>query len=83
MLKSRNLTKIEIGRIMQQIKFQRVFSAEALIDILQQFLERMKKKDFSDENSIKLILIDSLPSLWFHMLGENKRIKSKLNLDFI
>ncbi|XP_037951856.1 DNA repair protein RAD51 homolog 4 [Teleopsis dalmanni] len=64
MLKSRNISKTDAGRIMQQIKVERVDTLEGVIKVLKELCVQLEIEN-ADCKAIKFIVIDALPAIWF------------------
>ncbi|XP_055839344.1 uncharacterized protein LOC129907253 [Episyrphus balteatus] len=73
MLQARKLSKDEIGRIMQKIIVQRCYNLRELINVLENLLEGLKNKKLT----AKLVIVDSLPSVWYLFHGEDGSKKGK------
>ncbi|XP_055918772.1 DNA repair protein RAD51 homolog 4 [Eupeodes corollae] len=73
MLTARNISKDEIGRIMHKIIVQRCYSLRDLINVLEKLLEGLRNKSFTP----KLVIVDSLPSVWYLFHGEDGSKKGK------
>lgn len=65
MLDARKLSEQEITMAMSQIKVQQVWDALGLIDLLNGLLKNVDKF-----TSYKLLIVDSMPALWFLMQGD-------------
>uniref|UniRef100_A0A182WLL7 RecA family profile 1 domain-containing protein n=1 Tax=Anopheles minimus TaxID=112268 RepID=A0A182WLL7_9DIPT len=58
----RKLTEQELGHTMARIKVERIFSPEQLVQVVE---ELATGKHLTDGTDLKLLVIDSLPSLWY------------------
>lgn len=67
-LKNRDCSESEIKRIMQRIRIDTCNDPNKLIQMIEQLIE-----NFEEYKSAKLLVIDSLPALWFHFHGEDAR----------
>lgn len=72
-LVARGKSETDIAAILPQIRVRRVSEAPELIDLLTKLLE-----EFGQYENYKLLVIDSLPSLWFLYHGD-KSSESELN----
>lgn len=66
MLTARDKSETDITAIMTQIRVQRIFTAHELIKILNQLLDQIDQY-----KNYKLLIIDSLPALWWLFHGDN------------
>uniref|UniRef100_A0A182LXU6 RecA family profile 1 domain-containing protein n=1 Tax=Anopheles culicifacies TaxID=139723 RepID=A0A182LXU6_9DIPT len=58
----RKLSEHELGHTMTRIKVERIFSPELLVQVVE---ELATGKHLADGIELKLLVIDSLPSLWY------------------
>ncbi|XP_053665545.1 DNA repair protein RAD51 homolog 4 [Anopheles marshallii] len=58
----RKLTEQELGHTMARIKVERIFSPELLVQVVE---ELTAGKHLETGTDLKLLIIDSLPSLWY------------------
>uniref|UniRef100_A0A182PG62 RecA family profile 1 domain-containing protein n=1 Tax=Anopheles epiroticus TaxID=199890 RepID=A0A182PG62_9DIPT len=56
------LSEQELGHAMARIRVERIFSPELLVQTVQELAAR---KHLEEETHLKLLVIDSLPSLWY------------------
>lgn len=75
-LRNRNINKIHSGNVMSNIKVERTFSLEGLVQILENFLKLLEQAEDLTIQSIKFIIIDSVPALTAMMRsGEIERFR--------
>uniref|UniRef100_A0A182RDL1 RecA family profile 1 domain-containing protein n=1 Tax=Anopheles funestus TaxID=62324 RepID=A0A182RDL1_ANOFN len=58
----RKLSEQELGHTMARIKVERIFSPELLVQVVE---ELATGKHLEEGTNLKLLIIDSLPSLWY------------------
>lgn len=76
MLKARKIEREFHAGIMSYIKVERVLSAKGVVEMLEHFLEQLQQEN-EDVMAIKLIVIDSLPAVWFLLKAESDRLAGK------
>ncbi|TMW42574.1 hypothetical protein DOY81_012344, partial [Sarcophaga bullata] len=76
MLKARKIERELHAGIMSYIKVERVLSAIGVVEMLEQFLEQLQQEN-EDVMAIKLIVIDSLPAVWFLLKADSDRLAGK------
>lgn len=70
-LKNRNCRETEIREIMQRIRIDTCNDPHKLIQMIEQLIE-----NFEAYQSARLLVIDSLPALWFLFHGEDRHVGS-------
>lgn len=76
MLKSREIEAEQHAGIMSFIKVERVLSAQGLVEMLEELHKQLMVEN-EDVKDIKLIVIDSLPAVWFLLRAESNRLAGK------
>lgn len=76
MLKARKIEREFHAGIMSYIKVERVLSAKGVVEMLEQFLEQLQQEN-EDVMAIKLIVIDTLPAVWFLLKADSDRLAGK------
>lgn len=75
-LMARGVPKDEIGCVMQKIIVERCFSLRELISVLKKLMEVLKNQQLM----AKLVIVDSLPAVWYLFHGEDGSKMGKLLL---
>lgn len=70
-LKNRNCSDSEIKEIMRRIRVDTCDDPNKLIKMVDELIE-----NFGEYNKAKLLVIDSMPALWFLFHGEHRRLGS-------
>lgn len=65
MIETRGINEKCCGAIMQQIKCERIYDIDGFLNIVKELLRTIDKY-----NEYKLLIVDSLPSLWYPLFGE-------------
>lgn len=83
MLEARKIEPELYAGIMSYIKVERVLSAQGVVEMLEEFYKQLKQEN-KDITPIKMIVIDSLPAVWFLLNTDSnylssKRLLSRLN----
>ncbi|XP_013100217.1 DNA repair protein RAD51 homolog 4 [Stomoxys calcitrans] len=76
LLTSRQLTPDTIAGTLQAIKVERVLSAQGVIEMLELLYAELRQGS-NHVNSIKMIVIDSLPAVWFLLKADANRLAGK------
>ncbi|KAI8128452.1 hypothetical protein FF38_10035 [Lucilia cuprina] len=76
MLKAREIEPELYAGIMSYIKVERVLSAQGVVEMLAELHKQIELGNL-DANAIKLIVIDSLPAVWFLLKAESNRLAGK------
>ncbi|XP_023305057.2 DNA repair protein RAD51 homolog 4 [Lucilia cuprina] len=76
MLKAREIEPELYAGIMSYIKVERVLSAQGVVEMLAELHKQIELGNL-DASAIKLIVIDSLPAVWFLLKAESNRLAGK------
>lgn len=76
MLKAREIEPELYAGIMSYIKVERVISAQGVVEMLEEFYKKLQQGD-ENVSAIKMMVIDSLPAVWFLLKADSNRLAGK------
>lgn len=68
-LKAKQLTTLQIGVVLKKIKFERILTAEKLIQALEELLEY--------HPNLQILIIDSIPAMMLQLQNEKSQSKNQ------
>lgn len=68
-LKAKQLTTLQIGVVLKQIKFERILTAEKLIQALEELLE--------NHPNLQILIIDSIAAMMLQLQNEKSQSKNQ------